>query len=240
MGRGGWSRDGFPPGTALGIYTGRPAGTEQVGWAGAQPGADLSARAVNQGVRQIQHRVGHLAGCPVPEIGVNPTGILDGVTWLAVYWAQHHMGLVADGQAGPVTCKHLFWPYLNSLTRYGEDVRRVVGGITQHESSWDPGAVGFSTPDDLGLVQINGPANPTLSEADRFNYELAFIYACERIQAALATPGFTVDAAIASYGYPAVAQYWAKSGTETFPADPALNDLALKYVAFVKGWSPGF
>lgn len=233
-GRGAWTDIGMPT-QGDPYYDYRTP--ENVGRAGTFPNADLSHRAVMWGTWQIQHRITHYSGAPQ----FTPSGVFDQRTELALAWAQEHIGVTPDAQAGPTTCLHLFWPYLNSLTKYSQTTRHIVGGIAQHESGYDPGAVGFSTPDDLGLVQINGPANPTLTEQQRFNYIDAFNYALNRIQAALTTPGFTEDAAIASYGYPAVAEYWAThNGEEQYPPDPTLNDTALKYVAFIKNWNPGF
>jgi hypothetical protein len=45
---------------------------------------------------------------------------------------------------------------------------KYLGGIVVAESELDPGAVGYDTPDDKGLVQINLPAHP------EFTYDQAF------------------------------------------------------------------
>jgi hypothetical protein len=174
----------------------------------------------------------------VPHLAVD--GVFDERTSNWTKWAQKVLGLTADGRVGQTTMRHLMWPYVNGLVQYSPATRQIVGGIAEHESHYDPGAVGYEDPDDIGLVQINGPANPTLSEADRFDYRKAFTYALDRVSAALTTPNYTTDAAIASYGYPGVAAAWVKSGSETYPQNPQLNQQVLDYVAFIEAWKPGF
>lgn len=224
-GRGAWTKRGMPSNGSQYYELVTPVNV------GSQPGLDQDHRAVMFGVRTIQMRVN--------ELGYLPALSLDG--WLGpntsagIVWAQKRLGVATDGQAGPATLKAMLWPYIKTLP-YDPTVLHTVGGICQHESGYDPGAVGFQDADDLGLVQINGPANPALSEIARFDYHVAFRYAADRIRSALGTPHFTLDAAIASYGYPSVAQFWVNSQTETFPQNPALNQLALDYVKFIKGW----
>lgn len=230
-GRGAWTKRGMPSNGSQYYGLVKPVNV------GSQPQLDQDHRAVMYGVKAIQRRINAMGFANANNAALVVDGVLADRTAWGIGWAQGKMGVGVDGLAGPITCRAIFWPVIKSLP-YSQITLHTVGGICQHESGYDPGAVGFQDPDDLGLVQINGPANPGMTETDRFDYLTAFTYAANRITQALGTPKFTVDAAIASYGYPSVAQYWAKSGTETFPSNPALNQLALDYVKFIKAWVP--
>ncbi len=192
--------------------------------------------AVSQGVRQIQQRIARMGFTMVPV-----TGIFDPATSWAVVWAQTKLGVRPDGDCGPTTARHLFWPAVCAAARSIAPkhdpalLASLVGGIAQHESGWDPGAVGSSTPSDLGIVQINGPANATLTAAQRFDFRAAFTYAAQRLDQALSS-GYTVAEAVCSYGYPAVAKWWHEHGTMDYPANAALAIIAQRYVAFVTNW----
>lgn len=224
-GRGAWTKVGMPANGSeyYGLVT--PVNV------GSQPTLDSAHRAVMYGVKAIQTRINEAFGF-TPKLDTD--GWLGPKTSTEIIAAQKILGLVADGEAGPKTMKALLWPVVKQIA--GTNAK-IVGGLAQHESGWDPGAVGYQDDHDIGLVQINGPANPTLTEAQRFDYRIAFKYAADRIAAALGTPGYTLDSAICSYGYPAVAAYWARSQTETFPSNPTLNVIALAYVAYVKAWT---
>lgn len=241
-GRGGWTRIGFPPNATSAFYT--FVEPEHVGAAGTMSSANLSQRAVNYGVKSIQRRVNELGWAT--DTGNEPirvNGDLDAYTFFGIGWMQGKLGLRVDGRAGQTTMLHALWPVIRDASgggRWTPQVKHIVGAITAHESGYDPGAVGYEDDHDLGLVQINGPANPTMTEADRFDYRKALTYALDRIKAAIETPGYTVDAAIASYGYPSVAQHWVQTGTELWPEKQDLNDKALAYVAYIRDWSPGF
>lgn len=239
-GRGGWTKIGMPPnGTVFYQYI-EP---EHVGWRGSLPDAELNDRAVNWGVKSLQRRVNELGFGTTTNEPLVVNGVLDLRTALGIGWMQSRFGLKIDGRVGQTTAKHAFWPVIRDASgggRWTRQMKQIVGAIADHESHYDPGAVGYETPDDLGMVQINGPANPSLSEADRFDYRKAFTWALDRIKAAIETPGYTTDAAIASYFIPAVAAYWVKSGTETYPSNPDLNDKVLAFVDYVKAWTPGF
>lgn len=229
-GRGAWTKRGMPANGSQYYQFVTPVNV------GAQPQLDQDHRAVNYGVKAIQTRINEMGFANPNNPPLAVTGILDTRTSWGIGWAQGQAHVNVDGQAGPITCKAILWPVINGMTLFSTRVRHAVGGICQHESGYDPGAVGYQDPDDLGLVQINGPANPNMSEADRFDYHKAFTYAANRINEAITTPGYTERAAIASYGYPSVAAYWAKNHTETFPQNPGLNQLALDYVAFITNW----
>lgn len=114
---------------------------------------------------------------------------------LKEYQAEH--GLTADGIFGSASARALFHPML--LTAIGWAVPRahpeladLCCGHIALESVWDPGAVGKSTPQDLGLGQINGPAWPSLSANDRLNPAMSLPWMARFVQANLAAfPGDT-------------------------------------------------
>ncbi len=241
-GRGGWTRWGMPDNNRDGVgdtrYYDFELGTYKVGQSGAgYPGTwkgdtvwidgnqdAFDDFAVNRGVMQIQERINRLGFWPALKVD----GILSLVTDFALGWAQGvKLGVKVDGVAGPTTCVRLFWPAVraqtfyvltdNKVAPYGEKIARWVAGIAQHESNWDPGAVGFGTPQDLGLMQINGAYNPTITADDRFNYKLAFQYAAKRLDTDLHRSGYTDRLAICRYGYPSTAERWLAQGNENPP-----------------------
>jgi peptidoglycan hydrolase-like protein with peptidoglycan-binding domain len=99
-------------------------------------------------------------------------GLFGKDTAAAVTAYQKANGLKADGIVGPDTAKHMFGGMLNRITPSTASVNsalthKAARGHVSLESQFDPGAVGVSTPDDLGLGQINGPSHPDLSIDDR-------------------------------------------------------------------------
>ncbi len=188
---------------------------------GSQPGLDSNYLAVNYGVKTIQGRINGLHAPTVLKVD----GIFGETTDVAARWVQQHLGVVVDGQVGPKTMIAMLWPRVQAIAGVNA---HTVGGICTHESAWDPGAVGFSTPDDHGLVQINAPANPTITIAQAFDHNFAFTYCANRIIAALATYD-SLDIAICSYASPLWAQEWAQTGHSP-------NQAMTDYVNYVKAW----
>lgn len=194
---------------------------------GATPAPDDAHRCVTYGVKAIQKRI--------DELGFKP--VLDGDGWLGpktaegIVWAQRHIGVVADGQAGPHTMKALLWPVIVEVAApKGMAVAHAVGGICQHESGFDPGAQGFQDPADIGLVQINGPSHPLLTIAERFDARLSFSLCASVVSAALAKYG-KIEPAICTWASPVWGAEWARTGHAPNPA-------MASYVAFVLAWQP--
>lgn len=177
--------------------------------------------AVHYAVVAIQKRINALGFIPA----IPAHGFFDEQTDEGLRWAQAKLGLVADGEFGPKSSLAFFWPVVKTVT--GPNAH-TVGGIAQHESAWDPGAVGFSTPDDHGLVQINRPANPKITILQAFDPNFAFGYCSNRISIALATFK-RLDIAICSYASPLWAQEWAATGQ-------APNVAMQAYADFVQSW----
>lgn len=215
-GRGAWSKIGMSHDTIY--YQLVPTPT-----IGSQKTLGPDYAAVNYAVLAIQRRVialGYPSLIPVD-------GIFGPKTEQGVRWAQGELGLKVDGQFGPKTSLAFFWPVVKSVTG---PYAKTVGGVAQHESGWDPGAVGFSTPEDHGLVQINQPANPKITLTQAFSPRFAFGYCKDRIATAMNTY-HNLDIAICSYASPLWAQQWSALGH-------APNDAMQKYVDFVQAWSP--
>jgi peptidoglycan hydrolase-like protein with peptidoglycan-binding domain len=216
-GRGGWTKTGMPS-NGTGYY--QLLSPVQVG---SQPQLGMDYLAVAFGVKAIQTRMTHLS------LGVRI--VIDGNfgpgTSQALILAQKKLGVAADGQFGPKTSLAFFWPVIKDISS-DPLIRHTVGGITAHESAYDPGAVGYTTPDDHGLVQINAPANPTISIAMAFDYRFALLYCSNRIANAYATYK-NIDIAVASYASPAWAKQWYDTGVPP-------NQFVVDYANFVKNW----
>lgn len=214
-GRGAWSKIGMPPGGSRYYQL-----IDQVR-VGAEPELDADHLAVHYAVLTIQRRIVGLGyGGSIPG-----DGIFGPKTDVGLRWAQKKLGLTSDGTFGPVTSKAFFWPVVKQVAgAYAQ----VVGGVCQHESGWDPGAVGFSTPDDHGLVQINQPANPHVPLAQAYSPRFAFGYCKDRIANAMKTYN-DLDIAICSYASPLWAKQWFETGHSP-------NQAMTDYVKFVKTW----
>ena len=75
----------------------------------------------------------------------------------------------------------------------------MVCGIVQNESGWDPGAVGYVKPVDIGLAQINGDSHPDMSERERLQPEFAFNFIISYLLNAMKALDGNLDDAIVSY-----------------------------------------
>ena len=220
-GRGAWTKTGFPTNGSGYYELLTPVNV------GSTPNVDLSHRAVSAGVKAIQTRINELGYTPK----LDTDGWLGPLSKAGILWAQAKVAVVADGQVGPRTMTALLWPVIKQIALpKGALIPQAVGGICAHESGFDPGAVGYQDPDDIGLVQINGPSHPTLTEAQRFDYRFAYGFCADVVANALATYK-NIDAAIAAYAYPVWGQQWAQLGHAPNPA-------AQQYVDFVLAWRP--
>lgn len=185
-------------GTDPGPYYCLAAGSvKQVGVAGkAQTDStDILYRAVNYAVRAIQQGVN-----AANKANLLVDGIYGPKTTAAVLAWQKTLPASANvtpwGGVGSDTVKALFIP---TLKKIAGDLYGPCYGLIQMESSWDPGAVGYADSNDLGLGQINGPANPTLSIADRFDVTVSMTYVRDRLRNAISQFDGDLRTAIASY-----------------------------------------
>ncbi len=217
-GRGAWTTIGMPP-NGTGYY--KLLDPVRIG---SEPTKDASFYAVNRGVRVIQMRLNGLGW--YPRLTVD--GVFGERTDVAIKFVQGVLGLPVDGRVGPRTMLALLWPVVRD---YDSPIyHKTVGGLCQNESGWDPGAVGYLTPDDHGLMQINAVANPTITIDAAFHHRVAFQYANKRITEAMATYN-NLDIAIASYNSPAWAAQWAR---ENSPPNAQIQ----AYVERIKAWVP--
>lgn len=110
-------------------------------------------RAVNYGVRAIQHRLNDLGLADLTVTGNFGRGTRKGVKAF-----QASVGLTTDGVVGPTTAKALFRPCLIAKAEARKVDPALAFGIVSVESVFDPGAVGYSTPGDKGFAQFNTTA----------------------------------------------------------------------------------
>jgi len=153
-----------------------------------------------------------------PHFGATPDGILGPRSDAAIKTWQKARGLAADGVIGPKSTRFIFEPVaieaataLNS--GHTDAVRRIVVGTISVESSFDPGAVGVTTPQDLGLAQINGPAHPAMSVDVRLDPVAAIKWMAGFVLGNLEEFGWNQDAAILAYNLGRTgARYWLEAG----------------------------
>lgn len=144
-------------------------------------------------------------------------GLWGTLTDEAVKKFQTARALTPDGLFGPVSARKLFEPlarkYCTTIdSTHADMLARVVVGTINWESGWDAGAVG-SDVNDLGLGQINGPANPTLSINDRFSPRTALPWVTRFCDGNLAYFSYDLDAGIAAYNLGrAGAKRWVTEG----------------------------
>lgn len=177
-GRGAWSStggtlrsNGLAPGS---FYRSPVAPMPMPGLVGykavqASGSCDINSYSVYMGVRGIQR-----------ELGVTEDGLFgdDTATALKAWQAAH--SLEADGIFGPSSAKAMFTPVASSIAASistNSVVSRLTLAHVGFESGWDPGAVGYVEPRDLGLGQINGPAHADLTPQFRLTprYALGFV-----------------------------------------------------------------
>lgn len=199
-GRGAWSSIGgtlSSDGTKPGTYYRSPAGTMKMpGLAGytavQQDGSiDINSYAVYMAVKGIQR-----------EVGVTEDGLFGPATGAAVSSWQIRHGLESDGVFGPTTARTMFRAVALTIARNASPnlaVTELVFGHVGFESGWDPGAVGYVEPRDLGLGQINGPAHPELTPSFRLSPRPALAYVANFVLNNLESMLWIARDAIAAY-----------------------------------------
>lgn len=155
---------------------------------------DLNDYAVWRGVIAIQRLCG----------GLDVDGELGPKTGAAIAAWQKKHGLDADGVFGPISGKTAWRPLVKGAALQRnvppilEYVTAVIGTVNW-ESGWDAGAVGVSTPVDLGLGQINGPSHPWLSYDQRFDPWFAAGWVAEQVHNNVIAMKNNVHDAVAAY-----------------------------------------
>lgn len=204
-GRGAWPGTGTGgtldiTGTGPGSYYRAP----KAGSSMAMPGS-VGARAVKEGgsVTLNDYAVYLAVKVLQPYFGAEPDGVLGPKTEAAIKGYQKTNGLWVDGVIGDKTTRSLFSPLVTEAAASVRiDPRNLIymtlGHITV-ESVWDLGAVGFETPDDLGIAQVNRPSHPAMTVEACFTPRVAIRWMVELVDGNLiAMHGNTSDA-IAAY-----------------------------------------
>jgi len=142
------------------------------------------------------------------------TGVFDSSTAQAASQFRRAIGQDGWGGIGPFTAKSLWLPELQAQChRRGIEQWHVVCGVIQNESAWDPGAVGYVKPVDIGLAQINGDAHPDMTERERLSPTFAFGFVISYLLNAMRALDGNLDHAIASYNLGITgARRWIKEG----------------------------
>lgn len=223
LGRGAWTTNGMSNGTLTRYYEYRTS----PGWVmqGFEPTKGPAFQAVNLAVKAIQTRCHDLLTPTIAVTGID--GVFGSKTATAVRAVQTKLGLHADGIIGPNTTKAMWRPLL--VTK-GKITAAIQCGLITQESAWDPAAIGYYTPQDTGLVQINRNAHPDVTLAQAFDPKFAFAWMVQYLTLALAKYPL-LDAAIASYNSPRSAAAWQTNG------HPPNSAIAL-YVQHVKTGCP--
>lgn len=161
--------------------------------------------AVNRAVRALQVR-----------FSADPDGILGPNTNAAIRSYQKAHDLAVDGVVGPATCQSLFRPLVVDALQTGThtaQIQRAVWGHIGFESNWDHGAVGFVTPEDLGLGQINGPSHPGMTANARLDPVTAVPWVVQFVNGNFAIMSYDEDAAILAYNLGIGGAYsWIRAG----------------------------
>lgn len=225
-GRGAWSSVGKDNGSRYYEYIkGRALD-------GSSASKNVNYQAVNLGVKAIQARIN--------SYGYSPALIADGVfgsgTRHGVAWIQEKLGLNPDGQAGPTTLKALWKDYLIWFAGVHGVPAGHLFGFMMLESVGDPGAVGYTTPSDRGLNQINLSAHPNVTVEQAFDPLFSINYTASRLRNARDQfSGKTVElrtkCSIAQHNSPLAAKQWYSTG---FPPNEKIRvyvDKVLSYAA---------
>lgn len=118
----------------------------------------------------------------------------------AVYGFQMGLPNVTPwGGVGPDTAKALLSPDIVRITHQAGVPATIVCGIITTESSFDGGAIGYVDPEDVGLAQINGPAHPEYTFAQRLKSGLSIRFVASTFSSALAAFEGNQRDAVSSY-----------------------------------------
>lgn len=195
---------------------------------GGNPKADSFHSAVHSGVEAIQSLLNAAGATWSSTFDTRPLttdGEFGPLTSAKVKYAQGELGTVADGQVGVKTMKALLLPSIRKVQNAHKIPGDYLCGLIRWESNWDPGAVGYVTDNDHGLVQINSHYNPAVTVALAFNPEFAIEWAGKRLAASLVKYG-DWEPAIASYNSPESAAKWKETGSPP-------NTAIYKYVTHI-------
>jgi peptidoglycan hydrolase-like protein with peptidoglycan-binding domain len=209
-GRGAFSTVGKDNGKRYYIYV--PGKPED----GSTPTINDNYQAVHLGVKAIQARIN--------SYNYSPALIVDGTygpkTVSGVEWIQVKLGFTGnnvDGIAGPGTCRALWRDLLIWFGGVHHVPASQLYGFMMLESVGDPGALGFVSPADRGLNQINEKAHPDISDEQAFSPPFSIEYTTKRLGIARTEfSGKSVElknyCAIAQHNSPVAAEIWYRDG----------------------------
>lgn len=159
------------------------------------------------------------------EYANNP-GIFGPLTDKAVRDFQAVHAAPADGILGPTTTKALLRAYVAEHERLNGVPDRILWGQIGAETNWDLGAVGYTTPKDIGICQFNTYYNQSLSVDQMMNPTFVIPLSAKRIRTRFneyrvytTDTRRAWDAAILAHNSPARALTYAKTGV--YPTDQA-------------------
>lgn len=179
-------------------YVNAATGVALVGQVGfdadrASSSVDLNFYAVYRGVVAIQER-----------LGIAADGLFGPMSKSAVAAFQKANGLFADGIYGPASARVMWRPDVQSAvvaqdSLRASDLLRMCLGTISIESGWDQGAVGRSTPDDVGIMQISRKNHPDMSTDMCLTPKLAIPYGVRLIDNNLRAMNWNVRDGVAAY-----------------------------------------
>lgn len=158
-------------------------------------------------------------------------------------WQTEH-GLTPDGVFGRLTARALWTPVIEKTAAQTDDSQRwltkvTVGHVTW-ESDFDAAAVGGTTPQDVGLGQINGPSHPDLTLDQRLDPVFTIKWLVGFVDSNLAEFPGDLDAGIAAYNLgKGGARSWIKAGrpdiwTRVNAAGTTVTTNVRKYINEIK------
>jgi hypothetical protein len=212
---------------------------------GSSPEKDDNYRAVSLGIRAYQMRLNEM-GAPA-ALGIPPFVDGSGVgnygpkTKKCVAWAQIQLKTgLTSGVIGSTFSRAIWKETCRKAASAQKCPPELLYGIMLQESGGDAGAVGYTTPDDSGLFQINmnvhgagTPENFTVEQV--YDPNFAGRYVAKRLTNALNRydekgDALRLDCAIAQHNAPAWADTWYRTGT-------APNATIASYVAKIKAYA---
>ena len=211
---------------------------------GSSKDRDVNYLGVNLGVKAIQRRINSYGYSPI----LTEDGKLGAKTKSAIAWIQKKLspglaarnkpGLSSDGTAGPYTCRELWRDLITWYAAVHGVPPEHLWGMMAVESAFDPGAVGYTTPTDRGLTQINLSAHPNITVDQAYDPWFAIDYTAGRLANArrnFSGKGQALQTlcSIAQHNAPAWAASWYTNGV-------APNEKIALYVENVLRASGGY
>lgn len=215
-GRGAWSGVGKDRTDSLKKFYAAVA----VPWDGSSPTKDVNYQAVSLGVKAIQTRVNEYADMfKFRKVSVDGNySPLDREAVKSVQKILGFTGASIDGVVGPATAKAMFRDLVTWYSVANNVLPNHIWGMTSLESAFDPGAVGYKTPSDRGLTQINLNAHPGITVEQAFDARFALNYSADRLEKAreqFSGKGAALQrvCSIAQHNSPLQAKQWYETGS---------------------------